>query len=202
MADQTNSLKSKIMNIKNLYLYLIGLVSSILTLLFFYFSNQIIKEEKKVDEKVDIYKIAKDEAIKLGRLEPDEKPIVQEIGPDGKVIIPSLSYVDIGGMGENANKSFWTNIPKSNSFISFDLVLSSYKGEKLTDYLTDYDVDLRKIVYDEISKKKLNDLDGSKGRKKLLENIKNEFNAYFADKELDPVVFGAYFKVFAITTRG
>ena len=61
-------------------------------------------------------------------------------------------------MGDNANKSFWTNIPNSNSFISFDLVLSSYKGEKLTDYLTDYDVDLRKIVYDEIGKKNLSDL--------------------------------------------
>ncbi len=40
--------------------------------------------------KIDIYKVAKEEAIKLGRLEPDEKPIVQEIGPDGKVIIPTL----------------------------------------------------------------------------------------------------------------
>ena len=202
MADQTKSLKSKIMNIKNLYLYLIGIISSILTFLFFYFSNQIIKEEKKVEEKVDIYKVAKEEAIKLGRLEPDEKPIVQEIGPDGKVIIPTLSYVDIGGMGENSNKSFWTNIPNSKSFISFDLVLSSYKGEKLTDYLTDYDADLRQIVYNEIGKKKLKEFDGSKGKKKLLENIKNEFNAYFDDKELEPVVFGAYFKVFAITTRG
>jgi len=120
--------------------------------LFFYFSNMIIKDEKKAEEKIDIYKVAKEEAIKLGRLEPDEKPIVQEIGPDGKVIIPTLSYVDIGGMGDNANKSFWTNIPNSNSFISFDLVLSSYEREKLTDYLTDCDVDLRKIVYDEISK--------------------------------------------------
>jgi len=36
----------------------------------------------------------------------------------------------------------------------------------------------------------------------LLEDIKNEFNAYLANKELDPVIFGAYFKVFAITTRG
>ena len=190
------------MNIKNLYLYLIGLISSILTFLFFYFSNQIIKEEKKVEEKVDIYKVAKEEAIKLGRLEPDEKPIVQEIGPDGKVIIPTLSYVDIGGMGENSNKSFWTNIPNSKSFISFDLVLSSYKGEQLTNYLTDYDADLRQIVYNEIGKKKLKEFDGSEGKKKLLENIKNEFNAYFDDKELEPVVFGAYFKVFAITTRG
>ncbi|MBL6850764.1 MAG: flagellar basal body-associated FliL family protein [Alphaproteobacteria bacterium] len=202
MADQSPSLKSKVMNIKNLYLYIIGFVSSLLTLLFFYFSNQIIKEEKKVEEKVDIYKVAKEEAIKLGRMEPDEKPIVQEIGPDGKVIIPSLSYVDIGGMGENANKSFWTNIPNSNSFISFDLVLSSYQGEKLTNYLTDYDVDFRKIVYEEINKKELKQFDGSQGKKQLLEDIKNEFNAYLANKELDPIIFGAYFKVFAITTRG
>ncbi len=202
MADQSPSLKSKVMNIKNLYLYIIGFVSSLLTLLFFYFSNQIIKEEKKVEEKVDIYKVAKEEAIKLGRMEPDEKPIVQEIGPDGKVIIPSLSYVDIGGIGENANKSFWTNIPNSNSFISFDLVLSSYQGEKLTNYLTDYDVDFRKIVYEEINKKELKQFDGSQGKKQLLEDIKNEFNAYLANKELDPVIFGAYFKVFAITTRG
>ena len=202
MADQSPSLKSKVMNIKNLYLYIIGFVSSLLTLLFFYFSNQIIKEEKKVEEKVDIYKLAKEEAIKLGRMEPDEKPIVQEIGPDGKVIIPSLSYVDIGGMGENANKSFWTNIPNSNSFISFDLVLSSYQGEKLTNYLTDYDVDFRKIVYEEINKKELKQFGGSQGKKQLLEDIKNEFNAYLANKELDPIIFGAYFKVFAITTRG
>jgi len=202
MADQTKSLKSKIMGIKNIYLYLLGFISSIATLLFFYFSNMIIKDEKKAEEKIDIYKVAKEEAIKLGRLEPDEKPIVQEIGPDGKVIIPTLSYVDIGGMGDNANKSFWTNIPNSNSFISFDLVLSSYEREKLTDYLTDYDVDLRKIVYDEISKKNLSDFDGSEGKKKLLENIKNEFNSYFDTKELEPVVFGVYFKVFAITTRG
>ena len=202
MADQTKSLKSKIMGINNIYLYLLGFISSIATLLFFYFSNMIIKDEKKAEEKVDIYKVAKEEAIKLGRLEPDEKPIVQEIGPDGKVIIPTLSYVDIGGMGDNANKSFWTNIPNSNSFISFDLVLSSYKGEKLTDYLTDYDVDLRKIVYDEIDKKSLSNFDGSEGKKKLLENIKNEFNSYFDSKGLDPVVFGAHFKAFAITTRG
>ena len=125
-----------------------------------------------------------------------------EIGPDGKVIVPTLTYVDIGGMGDNSNKSFWTNIPGSNSFISFDLALSSYQGEMLTNYLTDYDPDLRKIVYKEISKQNLSKLEGSKGKKKLLEDIKNEFNAYFAEKELDPVVFGAHFKVLAITTRG
>ena len=188
------------MNVKNLYVYLIAFFSSVLTFVFFYFSSEVIKEEKVVEEKIDIYEVAKEEAIKLGRMEPDEKPIVQEIGPDGKVIVPTLTYVDIGGMGDNANKSFWTNIPGSNSFISFDLALSSYQGEMLTNYLTDYDPDLRKIVYQEISKQNLSKLEGSKGKKKLLEDIKNEFNAYFAEKELDPVIFGAHFKVLAITT--
>ena len=201
-GDTKISLKNKILNIKNLYVYLIAFFSSILTFVFFYFSSEVIKEDKIVEEKIDIYEVAKEEAIKLGRMEPDEKPIVQEIGPDGKVIVPTLTYVDIGGMGDNANKSFWTNIPGSNSFISFDLALSSYKGEMLTNYLTDYDPDLRKIVYQEISKQNLSKLEGSKGKKKLLEDIKNEFNAYFAEKELDPVVFGAHFKVLAITTRG
>tara|TARA_Y100000991_G_scaffold80138_1_gene60402 strand:+ start:197 stop:793 length:597 start_codon:yes stop_codon:yes gene_type:complete len=197
MADKTQ----KKIDIKKFYIYIIALVSSIITFIFFYISNEIIKEEKIVKPKEDIYEIAKKEAIKLGRLEPDEKEIVKEIGPDGKVIIPSLSYVDIGGMGDNANKSVWTNIPNSKSFISFDIVFSSYKGEKLTDYLTDYDVDIRNIIYDEISKKKLADFEGSKGKKQLLEDIKNEMNAYLVEKDLDPVVFGAHYKVFAITTR-
>ena len=35
------------------------------------------------EKKIDVYKVAKEEAIKVGRMEPDEKPIVQEIGPDG-----------------------------------------------------------------------------------------------------------------------
>ena len=196
------NLKNKIMNIKNLYVYLIAFFSSIFTFIFFYFSSEVIREEKIVEEKIDIYEVAKEEAIKLGRLEPDEKPIVQEIGADGKVIIPSLTYVDIGGLGENSNKSFWTNLPGSNSFISFDLAFSSYQGEMLTDYLTDYDADFRKIVFQEVNKQTVSQLEGSKGKKKLLEDIKNEFNAYLAEKELDPIIFGVHFKVLAITTRG
>ena len=197
MADKTQ----KKVDIKKFYIYIVALISSIITFMFFYISNEIISEDKIVEPKKDIYEIAKKEAINLGRLEPDEKEIVKEIGPDGKVIIPSLSYVDIGGMGDNSNKSVWTNIPNSKSFISFDIVFSSYKGEKLTDYLTDYDVDIRNIIYDEISKKRLTDFEGSKGKKQLLEDIKNELNAYLVEKELDPVVFGAHYKVFAITTR-
>jgi len=194
--------KNIIMNIKNFYVYLIAFFSSVLTFVFFYFSSEVIKEEKIVKEEIDIYEVAKEEAIKLGRLEPDEKPIVQEIGPDGKVIIPSLTYVDIGGMGDNSNKSFWTNVPGSNSYISFDLAFSSYQGEMLTNYLTDYDADFRNIVFQEVNKQTVSKLEGSKGKKRLLEDIKNEFNAYLDEKELDPIIFGVHFKVFAITTRG
>ena len=194
--------KNKIKNIKHFYIYLFAIISSLLTFLFFYFAKAIFKEEEIVKENIDIYEVAKKEAIKLGRMEPDEKEIVQAIGADGKVIIPSLTYVDIGGMGENSNKSFWTNIQNSKSYVSFDISISSYEGEKLTNYLTDYDVDLRKIVYEEINKKSVEDFEGSQGKKKFLEDLKNEFNAFLDKKELDPIVFGIYYKVFAITTRG
>ena len=75
-------------------------------------------------------------------------------------------------------KVFGQTVPNSNSFISFDLVFSSYKGEMLMEFLTDYDVDFRKIVYDQISKTSFEKLQGSEGKNKLLEDIKNEFNSY------------------------
>jgi hypothetical protein len=201
MADKVQTLKNKIVNIKHLYVYLFAIISSLTTFLFFYIAQGTFKKEKIVKESIDIYDIAKKEAVKLGRMEPEEKEIVQVIGIDGKVIIPSLTYVDIGGMGENSNKSFWTNIPNSKSYVSFDISISSYEGEKLTDYLTDYDVDFRKIVYKEINKKTKKDFEGSRGKKDFLEGLKNEFNAFLDKKKLDPIVFGIYFKVFAITTR-
>ena len=182
-------------------LILVAIASSIITFIFFIVSKSMIVEEKLVLEEINIYEIAKEEAIKLGRLEPDEKEIIQNIGTDGKVIVPSLSYADIGGMGPNSNKSFSTNISNSNSFVSFDLAFSSYEGEDLTTYLTDYDADFRKVVYDQIAKREVAEFEGSKGRKSLLEDIKNEFNAYLDKKELDPVVFGAHFKVFSINHR-
>ena len=201
MEDKVQMFKNKIKNIKHFYIYLFAIISSLLTFLFFYFAKAIFKEEEIVKENIDIYEIAKKEAIKLGRIEPDEKEIVQVIGADGKVIKPSLTYVDIGGLGENSNKSFWTNIQNSRSYVSFDISISSYEGEKLTNYLTDYDVDLRKIVYEEINKKSVEDFEGSQGKKKFLEDLKNEFNAFLDKKELDPIVFGIYYKVFAITTK-
>ena len=201
MADKVQTFKKKIISIKHFYIYLFAIISSLVTFLFFYFAKEILKEEKVVKEKIDIYEIAKKEAIKLGRIEPNEKEIVQVIGADGKVIIPSLTYVDIGGLGENSNKSFWTNIKNSKSFVSFDISISSYEGEKLTNYLTDYDVDFREIVYEEINKKSVEDFEGSQGKNGFLENLKNEFNAFLDKKKLDPIVFGIHYKVFAITTR-
>ncbi|MDB4238885.1 flagellar basal body-associated FliL family protein [Alphaproteobacteria bacterium] len=186
---------------KKFLIYIIAFVSSILTFLFFIFTKGLFIDEKTIVEEIDIYKVAKEEAIKLGRLEPDEKKEIQEMGPDGKVIKPSLSYVDIGGMGNNSNKSFWTNISDTKFFISFDLSFASYEGEDLTDYLTDYDADFRNIVYKEINKISVKDLQVSKGKKLLLNNIKNEFNKYLVAKELEPVVYAALFKVIVINKR-
>ncbi|MDA9289006.1 flagellar basal body-associated FliL family protein [Alphaproteobacteria bacterium] len=182
-------------------LILVAIASSIITFIFFIISKNMMVEEKLVLEEINVYKIAKEEAIKLGRLEPDEKEIIKNIGADGKVIVPSISYADIGGMGPNSNKSFATNISNSKSFVSFDIAFSSYEGEDLTTYLTDYDSDFRKIIYNQIAKREVAEFEGSKGRKSLLEDIKNEFNAYLDKKELDPVVFGAHFKVFSINHR-
>ena len=182
-------------------LILVAIASSIITFIFFIVSKSMMVEEKLVLEEINIYEIAKEEAIKLGRLDPDEKEIIQNVGADGKVIVPSLSYADIGGMGPNSNKSFVTNISNSKSFVNFDLAFSSYEGEDLTTYLTDYDADFRKVVYDQIAKREVAEFEGSKGRKSLLEDIKNEFNAYLDNKKLDPIVFGAHFKVFSINHR-
>tara|TARA_B110000027_G_scaffold90606_1_gene95872 strand:- start:73 stop:648 length:576 start_codon:yes stop_codon:yes gene_type:complete len=186
---------------KKFLIYIIAFVSSILTFLFFIFAKGLFTDDKTIVEEIDIYKVAKEEAIKLGRLEPDEKKKIQEIGSDGKIIKPSLSYVDIGGMGNNSNKSFWTNISDTKFFISFDLSFASYEGEDLTDYLTDYDADFRNIVYEEINKISVKDLQVSKGKKLLLNNIKNEFNKYLVSKELEPVVYDALFKVVVINKR-
>ena len=182
-------------------LILVAIASSIITFIFFIISKNMMVEEKLVLEEINVYEIAKEEAIKLGRLEPDEKEIIKNIGADGKVIVPSLSYADIGGMGPNSNKSFATNISNSKSFVSFDIAFSSYEGEDLTTYLTDYDADFRKIIYNQIAKREVAEFEGSKGRKSLLEDIKNEFNSYLDKKELDPVVFAAHFKVFSINHR-
>ena len=189
----------KIVKNKNVPLYLLGFGSSLITFLFFYFSNSIIAPEKIIEKKIDIYKIAKEEAVKLGRIELDDsekKPI--EVGPDGKVIIPSLVYHDIGGMGPNSNKSFVSNLQGSNDYLSMEINFSSYKGEKLGNYLKEYDPDFRNIIMDEIDKRKTPDFMGSKNRKLFLENIKNKMNQYLADKDEDPIIFSANFKTFVI----
>ena len=71
----------------------------------------------------------------------------------------------------------------------------------MTDYLTDYDSDFRNIVYSEIAKRKPSDFNGSKGKKSLLDDIKEQFNSYLLKKDLDQIIFGVHYKVFAITER-
>ena len=69
-----------ILNNKNLPLYLLGLLSSLITFIFFYFSNSIIAPEKKLNKELDIYKIAKEEAVKMGRiLQVSSKDLVKTI---------------------------------------------------------------------------------------------------------------------------
>ena len=52
------NLRNIIKNIKNFYVYLIAFFSSVLTFVFFYFSSEVIKEEKIVKEEIDIYEVA------------------------------------------------------------------------------------------------------------------------------------------------
>ena len=54
------------MNIKSLYVYLFAIISSLLTFLFFYVTKNIVTEDKIVKENIDIYDVAKKEAVKLG----------------------------------------------------------------------------------------------------------------------------------------
>ena len=161
---------------KYLILFGLGLTSSIFTFLFFYFSNSLFFENDPKKEKVDIYEVAKEEAIKLGRIENDKE--VPKIGPDGKVIVPSLTYYDIGGMGPNSNKSFVSNISGSNNYLSMEIAFSSYEGEKLGDFLKEYDPDFRNIIMKEIEKRKTNE--------------------FLISKEEDPIIFNAVFKTFVI----
>ena len=183
---------------KNFLLLLLAVFSSVTTLFFFYFSNSFFKFEKKIDKKIDIYKVAKEEAIKLGRLEPEEDEKAPIIGADGKVIIPSLTYHDVGGMGPNSNKSFVSNLKDSNDYLSMEIAFSSYKGEKLGNVLKDFDADFRNIIMNEIDKRKTEDFMGSDKRQKFLIDVRDKMNEFLIKKDEDPVIFNAILKTFVI----
>ena len=174
----------------------LGLISSVSTFLFFYFSNTLFFKFEPKKEAIDVYKVAKEEAIKLGRIESDKE--VPKIGPDGKVIVPSLTYFDIGGMGPNSNKSFVSNISNSNNYLSMEIAFSSYEGEKLGDFLKEYDPDFRNIIMKEIEKRKTNDFLGYDNRNKFLNAVRDSMNTFLINKEEDPIIFNAVFKTFVI----
>ncbi len=183
---------------KNLPLVLLGILSSITTIFFFYFSNSLFQVEKKIVKNIDIYKVAKEEAIKLGRIEPEEDETKPIIGPDGQVIIPSLTYHDVGGMGPNSNKSFVSNLKDSNDYLSMEIAFSSYKGEKLGNVLKDFDADFRNIIMKEIDKRKTADFMGSDKRQKFLTDVRDKMNEFLIKKDEDPVIFNAVLKTFVI----
>ncbi len=180
------------------YLFLagLGLISSILTFLFFFFSNTLFFKHEPKKEKINIYELAKEEAIKLGRIESDKE--IPKIGPDGKVIVPSLTYYDIGGMGPNSNKSFVSNIIGSDNYLSMEIAFSSYEGEKLGDFLKEYDPDFRNIVMKEIEKRETKDFLGSKKRNEFLNAIRDSMNEFLISKDEEPIIFNAVFKTFVI----
>ncbi|MDC3063617.1 flagellar basal body-associated FliL family protein [Alphaproteobacteria bacterium] len=181
---------------KYLFILGLGLISSTLTFLFFFFSNSLFFKIEPKKEKIDIYKVAKEEAIKLGRIESDKE--VPKVGPDGKVIVPSLTYYDIGGMGPNSNKSFVSNITGSNNYLSMEIAFSSYEGEKLGDFLKEYDPDFRNIIMKEIEKRKTDEFLGYDNRNKFLDAVRDSMNEFLISKEEDPIIFNAVFKTFVI----
>ena len=181
---------------KYLLLIGLGLTSSMLTFLFFFFSNSLFFKTNPKKEQIDVYEIAKEEAIKLGRIESEKE--VPKIDADGKVIIPSLTYYDIGGMGPNSNKSFVSNISGSENYLSMEIAFSSYEGEKLGDFLKEYDADFRNIIMKEIEKRKTDDFLGNSNRNKFLNAIRDSMNEYLINKEEDPIIFNAVFKTFVI----
>ena len=185
-----------IKNKKYLFLIGLGLISSILTFLFFFFSNSLFFKIEPKKEKIDIYEVAKEEAIKLGRIESDKE--VPKIDAEGKVIIPSLTYYDIGGMGPNSNKSFISNINGSDNYLSMEIAFSSYEGEKLGDFLKEYDPDFRNIIMKEIEKRKTDEFLGFDNRNKFLNAVRDSMNEFLISKEEDPIIFNAVFKTFVI----
>ncbi len=187
-----------IMQKKYLLLLGLGFISSTLTFLFFFFSHSIFFKIEPKKEKTDIYEVAKEEAIKLGRIESKNEKEVPKIGPDGKVIIPSLTYYDIGGMGPNSNKSFVSNITGSDNYLSMEIAFSSYEGEKLGEFLKEYDADFRNIIMKEIEKRKTNEFLGHNNRNKFLNAIRDSMNEFLLSKDEDPIIFNAVFKTFVI----
>ena len=171
-------------------------MSSMLTFLFFFFSNSLFFKIEPKKEKIDIYELAKEEAINLGRIESDKE--VPKIGPDGKVIAPSLTYYDIGGMGPNSNKSFVSNITGSNNYLSMEIAFSSYEGEKLGDFLKEYDPDFRNIIMKEIEKRRTDEFLGYDNRNNFLNAVRDSMNEFLISKKEDPIIFNAVFKTFVI----
>ena len=101
-------------------------------------------------------------------------------------------------MGPNSNKSFVSNIRGSDNYLSMEIAFSSYEGEKLGDFLKEYDPDFRSIIMKEIEKRKTNEFLGNDNRNQFLNAIRDSMNEFLISKEEDPIIFNAVFKTFVI----
>ena len=95
-------------------------------------------------------------------------------------------------------KSFVSNIKGSDNYLSMEIAFSSYEGEKLGDFLKEYDPDFRNIIMKEIEKRKTNEFLGNDNRNKFLDAIRDSMNEFLISKEEDPIIFNAVFKTFVI----
>ena len=150
--------------------------------------NQIIEgETKKTVEKTD--------EKKEGEQEGEDGIIKKNVKEVPDVDAYETTYFEFPG-------DFTTNLKNSRKFLQISVGVSTQYDEKVIETVDQHQLALRSVILSIISDFTEEDINGSDGKNKLLENIKNEFNAYLDSKKLDPIIFGVHYKKFAITTRG
>ena len=64
-----------------------------------------------------------------------------------------------------------------------EIAFSSYEGEKLGDFLKEYDPDFRNIIMKEIEKRKTHEFLGYDNRNKFLNAVRDFINKYTVKKD-------------------
>ena len=89
--------------------------------------------------------------------------------------------------------------PPVNKFMKAErLTVISETGEKLGEFLKEYDPNFRNLIMIEIEKRKTDDFLGSKNRSKFLDDITDSMNQFLISKEEEPIIFNAVMKTFVI----
>ena len=82
MSDKIKKFIKNIMNIRNVYLYLFAIISSLITFIFFYIAKETLTEKKIIKEERDIYEIAK----KVAELTQDTIFVAHNVNFDYNII--------------------------------------------------------------------------------------------------------------------